>query len=177
MFTAAIQISQGANCNEFTIADASSYATESKGSFSSRQLIIYKSDGSIFRGAGQTSDVINFDFATYTSDSITIQGLDVDYSFYVLMTLVSSNPQVGSVYTAGTKFALTCYTMSAFYDRAKKQSIDPRYELNRDYVTDTHRLLVEKKAAENAASVGDIVSAQLALNRARRVIVNNKIPY
>jgi hypothetical protein len=67
--------------------------------------------------------------------------------------------------------------MSAFYDRAKKQSIDPRYELNRDYVTDTHRLLVEKKAAENAASVGDIVSAQLALNRARRVIVNNKIPY
>jgi len=177
MFTASLQISQSGDCDRFTVTDASSYSSESKGTFSARSLIVYRADGTVYRQPGQTTDAISFGYAQYPTDSINILGLDSDQAFTVVMSCTSNAPQAGSTYAATTRFALTCFTMSAFYDRHKKQAIQPRYEQNNNYVTDTHRLLVEKEGAVRAASNGDIMSAQLALDRAKKIIDNNKIPY
>lgn len=177
MFTASLQIQQNGACDRFVVVDNSDYTSEPKNSFTNRRLIVYKSDGTVYRQPNQTTDEIPFSHGAYPTDQIEIVGLDKDYALTVIMTLTPAAPVSGSTYTVTSRFALSCFTMSAFYDRSKKQSINPRLELNNDYVSDTHRLLVEREAAVKAAAANDVASAQLSLNRAKKIIDNNKIPY
>lgn len=177
-FTASINISQVGSCDSFVVTDTSNYSVEAKNTFSNRYLIIYKSDGTVYRMTGQTTDQIPFTFGTYTTDKITITGIDKDYALRVQMVVVPNTAQSGSTYTANNTFALTCYSMQAFYDRAKKMAVNNRYERNDDYISDVHRILVEVEGAKAAAASGsDIGSAQLALDRIKKIIDNNKIPY
>ena len=54
---------------------------------------------------------------------------------------------------------------------------NPRLESNRDYVTDNYKILMEVEAAGAAIGVEDIVSAQLCLDRVKKITDVNKLPY
>jgi hypothetical protein len=176
--TATLSVSQADDKSEVIISDLSNYSsTDVKGNFTSRNLILYKSDGTVFRGEGQISDTINFSFAGYPSDSITISGVDRDYALTAVMTLAPIVVVSGSIYTATTKFALTGYVREARFTRCKKQAVQPRLEMNPQYLNDTYRLRLEQDLAIEAAAQGDVTSAQLALDRAAKIIANNPVPY
>lgn len=176
--TAAIQISQGANCDRFTVKDVSNYVAsgEAKNTFTARKLIIYKSDGTVYRQPNQTSDKIDFAYGTYPSDEITIVGLTSDLALHVVMTLTPPSVISGSIYIANTKFALVCYTKGYFSVRVKKMRASKRYEENDSYVRDTERISISSKQAVIAASADDIESAQRELNYAKRVFETRPIP-
>lgn len=176
--SAAITTTQGADKTTFTINDVTPYAGgDSKSNFSARTLIIYKNTGAVYRQPGQVVDTIDFSYGTYPGDSITITGLDKDYAFTIIMTITPIVPVSGSIYTVTVKTALTGYTISAERERWKKSADDPRLEKNQDYLSDTFRLLVERDNAVVAAAANDITSAQLALDRAGKIISLNKLPY
>lgn len=175
---AAISISQGANISQFTITDASNYGgSDPKANFSARKLILYKSDGTVYRQPGQLTDEIDFDFGAYPTDQITITGLIRDLALSATMILTPVVSQPGSTYSITTKFALVGFTMTALYERQKELSIEPRYESNTQFVTDSYRLLLEAETAIVAASANDITGSQLCLDRANRIITDNRIPY
>jgi hypothetical protein len=171
---ASFTVSQGADKTKFSIQDTTPYSGEElKESFTSRSLILYKADGTVFRQPGQTTDEIDFNFNDYPTDVIEITGLDQDYAFRILLTIVPVVTQSGSLYTATVKTALNGYTMSAFFERMHRQSLYPRMEKNDSYNADTHRILMNAEHAVKAAAADDISAAQQSLDRARRII---KIP-
>lgn len=169
--TAATQISQGSNCSQFTVTDSSNYGgSDPKANISSRVLVVFKSDGTVFT-------TINFSYALYPSDSVVITGLDKDYSFLVIMTLTPLVPVLGSVYVANNDFALKCYTMTGFYQRMKNASLQPYYERNKNFTTDTFNILMDADVAVAAAASQDISSAQLLLDTAAKIQSSFPMPY
>lgn len=176
--TAAISVSQGSDNTQFTITDTSNYGgSDPKTNISARQIILYKADGTVYRQPDQTADEIDFSFGSYPDDTITIEGLEKDLALSATMVLTPVASQSGSAYSVTSKFAVTGFTRTAFYERQKKQALQPRYEKNTQYITDNHRLLLEADSAENAAAADDIAGAQLALDRAYRITQYNQIPY
>lgn len=174
---ASFSVSQGTDKTKFSIQDTTPYSgEETKEAFTSRSLIIYKADGTVYRQPGQSADTIDFNFNDYPDDTIEITGLDLDYAFRILLTIVPIVTISGSLYTATVKAALTGYTMSAFFERMHRQSLYPRMEKNDSYNADTHRILMNSEHAVKAAAADDISAAQQALDRARRII-KNPIPY
>ena len=169
--TAATQISQGSNCTQFTVTDTSNYGgSDPKGNISSRILTVFKDDGTVFT-------TINFSYALYPTDSVTISGLDKDYAFNVVMTLTPIVVQSGSVYVANNDFSLKCYTMSNFLQRMKLASLQPYYERNKNFTTDTFNILMDADVAVAAAATGDIASGQILLDTAAKIEALNPIPY
>jgi hypothetical protein len=71
----------------------------------------------------------------------------------------------------------TGYSMTAFYNRHTKLTTNPRLESNRDYVTDTYKIDMEVTAATAAIAAEDIVSAQYCLDRIKKIVDTNKLPY
>lgn len=177
--TASVLITQGGDCSRFVVKDNSNYeeATEPREGFSDRKLIIYKSDGSVYRKPGQTADEIPFSYADYPSDEIEIDGLTQDYALHVVMTLTPITPASGSIYTVTSKFALVCYTNNYLYERAKKMMLNPRYEQNNNYVADTERIAIAIATAPKAAASDAIESAQIQLDYARNIYEKNPTPY
>ncbi len=175
MLTASISISQDNLCDRFTINDTTSYTDEPTSGFNSRKITIYKSDGTIFRQPGQTVDEIDWPFAN--GNSLVVVGLTEDFAFNVVMVLDPQSPQGGSTYIDAEKVAFTCYLNTELYERAKRQSEDPRYERNVIFTNDTHRLIIERDNSANAITQDDLESAQLALSRSRKIIENNRKPY
>lgn len=177
--TAAIKVSQGANCDRFTITDDSNYTEsgELRSTFTGRSLIIYKSDGTVYRQPDQLTDEIPFSYEAYPSDEITIVGLTQDTALHVLMTLTPSVVGSGSIYTTNSKFALVCYTKGFLVQRSKKMRANKRYEENMNYVVDTARIQINCNEAPRAAAGNDIESAQRELDCAKRIHENNPIPY
>lgn len=175
---ASISVAQGSDNSTFTITDGSNYGgSDPKGNISSRQLILHKSDGSVYRQPDQLTDEIDFSYASYPGDEIEILGLTKDLALSATMVLTPVASQTGSVYTVTVKFAVVGYTETAIYERCKKQAIQPRYEKDKAYTNDTHRLVVESRNAVVAAASNDIAGAQLSLDRAYRIIQDNKLPY
>lgn len=168
--TATITISQGSDKTKFTITDA----TASEPNLTGRSIIIYKSDGTVYRQPLQVTDTIDF---PYPATSIDILGLDKDLALSAVMTITSSAPVGGSVYSVTSKFALTGYTVTEQRERWKRIAENPRLENNVLYTNDLYRLLVEADNAVTAAAANDITSAQLALDRADKLIKYSKIPY
>lgn len=178
-FIAAIQISQGANCDRFTIKDISNYeeSGELQTGFTQRKLIIFKSDGTVYRMPGQLTDEIDFSYVTYPDDEIVITGLTNDLALHVLMILTAAVVQSGSIYTVSNKFALVCYTKGFLVLRTKKMEANKRYEENMNYVVDTAHIKINCDQAPIAAAGDDIESAQRELDAAKRVHERNPIPY
>jgi hypothetical protein len=171
--TASFTVTQGANANECVITDT----TTGVETFTDRTLTVYKSDGTIFRPSNSTTDVIDFNPTDYPSDQITLEGLDKDYAFSVVMELTPTVVDGSSVYVTTEKTALTGFTNTAIRQRWLKAADNSRLEQNRDYVLDTYRLKIHKDAAVAAAADDDLVNAQKALKMAARIIRLNKIPY
>jgi hypothetical protein len=182
-FTASFTVTQGADCSAFTINDTSVYTTEGTGTFSSRKITIQKSDGSYLTLGNTVYNEYVWTFAS--GNSLVLNGVDdknnpylgQDYSFVITMTLVSTAPQPGSVYTKQNTAVLTCYTLSGFYTFSNLMAINPSLEKDYKFVKDLMRLYIEQESAKKAGIDGDFQSSQNALNRAKYIIDNLTIGY
>lgn len=174
-FITSITITQGADCSQFIINDASTYNVEGTGTFSLRKLTIQKSDGTFLISGGVTYNNYTWPFAA--GNSITMTGLDKDYAYTVTLTLTSSAPQSGSVYTKTEKPVLVCFIMSSFYANAHKMAINPGLEKDYRFVKDVQRLFIEQESAKKAGIDNDISAAQACLDRGKTISDNLKIGY
>ena len=174
-FSTAINITQGADCSQFTFNDASTYAIEGTGTFSLRKLTIQKSDGTYLISGGVTYN--NYTWAFGSGNSITMTGLDKDYAYTSILTLTSTSPQGGSIYTKTEMPVLVCFLMSSFYTNAHKMAINPGLEKEYRFVKDVQRLFIEQESAKKAGIDSDLGAAQACLDRGKIVSDNLKIGY
>jgi hypothetical protein len=174
-FTTSISLTQGADCSQFIINDTSTYNVEATGTFTLRKLTIQKSDGTYLVSGGVTYN--NYTWLFPSGNSITITGLDKDYAYTATLTLTSSAPQSGSVYTKQEKPVLVCFIMSSFYTNAHKMAINPGLEKDYRFVKDLQRLFIEQESAKKAGIDGDAGAAQSCLDRGKTISDNLKIGY
>lgn len=174
-FITAIGITQGADCSQFAINDTSTYNVEGTGTFSLRKLTIQKSDGTYFVSGGITYNNYTWPFAA--GNTINMTGLDKDYAYTATLTLTSTAPQPGSVYTKIEKPVLTCFVMSSFYSNAHKMAINPGLEKDYKFVKDVQRLFIEQESAKKAGIDSDVAAAQACLDRGKTISDNLKIGY
>jgi hypothetical protein len=183
-FTTAINVTQGADCSQFTINDASTYTIEGTGTFSSRKLTIRKSDGTYLKVNNITYNEYVWPFAA--GNSITFSGIDSttktayidkDYAFNVTLTLTSNSPQSGSIYTKSELPVLVCYIMSSFFTNSNKMALNPSLEKEYRFVKDVMRLFIEQESAKKAGIDGDIGASQSCLDRGKFVSDALKIGY
>jgi hypothetical protein len=177
-FTASFTVGRSLSCGTLVITDTSDYGSESKGTFTSRALYIYLSDGSTMIANGTittTPTAINFSFASYPSDSIEIP-LSSDYGFNIVMALTSSNPQGGSTYTAQTVAASLCYIPQ--FAQSMQQGVQAQGALINDtnYQNNLSKIYLEISNAENSATYSVLASIQNAIDRAY-VLINNQNLY
>ena len=177
-FVANYTVAQGLNCSQLIITDTSSYAVETKATFTYRRLYLYKADGTTIKfPSGSTTDYIDFSFAGYPTDQITVTGIDQDYGLRIVMELNSSAPQVGSIYSKSSVAALTCYTNTALYNVAQIAATSPARLNDPTFYESWSQLQTEKDAAVVAATYGDQFSADAALKRAKNLINQSSIKF
>jgi len=174
-FITAMGFTQGADCSQFTVNDTSTYNVEATGTFSLRKLTIQKSDGTYLVSGGVTYNNYTWPFAA--GNSIIMTGLDKDYAYTATLTLTSSSPQPGSVYTKTEKPVLVCFIMSSFYTNAHKMAINPGLEKDYRFVKDVQRLFIEQESAKKAGIDSDTGAAQACLDRGKTISDNLKIGY
>lgn len=167
--TASFTASQSSTCSTFQITDTTNYsAPETKAAMTSRYLYIYKADGSLYK-------TVNFSYATYTTDIITITDIDQDYGFTVNMEITPASPVVGSVYTASRVVALVCYSKVAFFERQNKMVIEPSLLNNTEYLKDSMKIVLDIEAAKNAEADTDVLNAQNAIDRIKFITDNDAV--
>lgn len=177
-FVANYTVAQGLDCSQIVITDTSSYATEAKNTFTYRRLYLYKADGTTIKfPSNSVTTYIDFSFAGYPTDQITITGIDQDYGLRVEMVLNSSAPQPGSVYSKSSVCALTCYTNTALYNVAQIAATSPARLDDPVFYNSWSQLQTEKDAAVTAATYGDQLSADAALKRAKYIINQSAIKF
>jgi hypothetical protein len=177
-FTAQYSVSQSVNGNSLIINDTSSYASEPKSSFTSRRLTLLKVDGTpINFPSGSTTGYIDFSFAAYPSDSITITGFTGDLALIVTMTLVSSAPVTGSTYTISSVVPMIGYTMLSIYNATQIAATNPIRLSDNQFYDTLSQLQTEVDNATVAGTYGDQFSAQAALDRAALVISQENLRF
>lgn len=165
--TAAFTATQSADCTSFQITDTTNYAApEVKGVMTSRYLYIYKSDGSLYR-------TINFAYATYPTDIVTITGLDQDYAFTISLEITPTTPVVGSVYSLSKVVTLVCYSKVALFERVNNMTIEPALVNNNDFLRDSMKIVIDIEAAKNAEADNDILGSQNAIDRIKFITDND----
>lgn len=183
-FITSITISQGADCSQLTIADASTYNVEANSTFTARKLTIRKSDGTYLKVGAITYNEYIWPFAAGFTivlsgvDSATNTAfIDKDYAFSVTLALTSSSPQSGSIYTKTELSVLVCYILSSFYSNSNKMALNPSLEKEYRFVKDVMRLFIEQESAKKAGIDGDIGASQSCLDRGKFVSDALKIGY
>jgi hypothetical protein len=177
-FVAMYTVQQSADSTSLIITDTSSYASEAKNTFTSRRLYLYNVDGTTVRfPSNSVTDYINFAFATYTTDQITITGFTKDSSLRIVLQLISSAPVVGSVYTSESVVSMVGYTNAAIYNAAQIAATNPARINDQVFFDSLRQLQREKVTAQNAGTYGDQFSAQAALDRAYDIILETNIRF
>lgn len=174
-FTASFTASQDISGSPFTVVDSSNYAAENKGTFSARKLWLYLADGSTMLADGSittTPTYIDFSFASYPSDSISIP-ISMDYGFNVVLELTSTNPQSGSTYTATAVVGLKAY--SSAFAQQKQQGVQAQAALMNDtnYKTNLFNLYMEIANIDNSTFYSVLSSVQNAIDRIYFNYINN----
>jgi hypothetical protein len=170
-FVANYTVAQGLDCSQLIITDTSSYVSEAKVTFTYRRLYLYKADGTTIKfPSGSTTEFINFSFAGYPTDQITITGIDQDYGLRVVMELNSSAPQPGSIYSKSSVVGLTCYTNTALYGVAQVAAVNPSRLEDPVFYESWSDLQTERDAAVMSATYGDQLACDAALKRAKNII-------
>ena len=170
-FVANYTVAQGLNCSAVVITDTSDYTSEPKNTFTYRRLYLFKADGTTIKfPSNSVTTYIDFSFASYPTDQITITGIDQDYGLRIEMTLGKSVPVSGSVYTKSSVCALTCYTNTALYNVCQIAATSPARIDDPVFYDSWSELQTEKDAAVMAATYGDQLSSDAALKRAKNII-------
>lgn len=171
-FIANFTASQGSDCSKLIITDTSDYSVETQETFSARQLYLYKADGSLYTG-----DAIDFSFAQYPDNQITITGIDKDYCLRIELVLTSTDPQTNSVYTKSSVTALICYTNTFLYNVSQIAATNPVRTADPIFYESWSSLQTEKDAAIIAGSYADQLSSEAALRRAQGIINESNLRF
>jgi hypothetical protein len=134
----------------------------------SRYLYLYNADGTLYK-------TVNFAYATYPSDVITISSIDKDYAFTVNMEITPASVVVGSVYTASKVVTLVCYSKVAFFERQNKMVIEPSLLNNTEYIKDSMKIVLDIEAAKNAEADTDVLNSQNAIDRIKFITDNDAL--
>ncbi|MBS1729401.1 MAG: hypothetical protein JSS67_01345 [Bacteroidetes bacterium] len=168
MFTASMIVSEALDCSSFTIEDSSSYASEGQGTFVSRSLTITNYLGETIDANGvvtSSPSPIVFDFANYPTNTITIPSLK-DCAYSIKLTLLSSSPQVGSVYSIQTSYSLVCRINNFAYSILQNIAANPKILNDKNLYDSLNQLYVELDNVAQGVKYSDLTSAQSAIDRA-----------
>jgi hypothetical protein len=175
-FTAAESISQILGiCSSFSVEDTSDYTDEPKNSFTSRRIFVYDTKGNTLVPAGTTTPYIDFSFADYPDDIIELEILDWDCALFVIMELISSDPQPTSEYTVTevTNISL-CYTNQFEYGLIQDLTANPSLKNDQIWMNNLSLIQTEIDNSNEAIKYQDIQAAQAAIDRAKYIIDNQQ---
>jgi hypothetical protein len=177
-FTASFSVQQSKDGSLFTIVDTSNYTAESKATFSARKLWLYLADGSTMLADGSitsTPTYIDFSFTDYPDDTIEIP-LTMDYGFNIVLELVSTNPQTGSVYTAQSIIGTINFIMSFLQGLIQQTQGQYSFKNDTNYQANWLYVYAQVKMILNAQEFQVLSSIQAAIDRAY-VYINNQSKY
>lgn len=175
MFTGLFTVSQSTNIENIIITDTSSYVDEPQGTFSGRQIRLYKVDTTTLVPEGTTTTYIDFPFSA--GSSITISGVLLrDYSLSANVVWLSNNPQPGSVYTATEVVTFLNYINDFIYGKVQQLAARPSLLNDTNWQSSMQIMYNEKENAEQATLYEDQFAAQSAIDRAYQLI-NNENTY
>ncbi len=169
-FVPSFSVSQGVDVTSFTIQDTS---TGTDTNIVSRDVYLYKSDGTTLTPQGSTTPYISFPL-TQNNTLILTGILQIDYCLNIVINWVDINNNV--LYTANGLYLFTGNSENFYYGLTVKQSITPNIITNTYFYNNKLKLRVEIDSATQALSKSDQVAAQQCLNRAL-ILINNKYQY
>lgn len=173
-FTGTFTVTQTSDITSLVITDTSSYASEGQGTFSGRRIYLYKIDTTTLVPSGTATAYIDFPFSA--GASITITGvLLTDYSLSANVQWLSTNPQVGSTYTATEVVTFLNYINDFIYGKVEQMAANPTI-INDTTFQDSMKIMYnEKENAEQGTLYDDQWAAQSAINRAFYLINNENM--
>lgn len=173
-FTGSFTVTQTSDITSLVITDISSYSSEGQGTFSGRQIRLYKIDTTTLVPSGTTTSYIDFPFSA--GSSITITGvLLTDYSLSANVVWLSNNPQPGSVYTATEVVTFLNYINDFIYGKVQQLAASPSLLNDTQWQNSMKIMYNEKENAEQASLYDDQFAAQSAINRAFQLINNDNL--
>lgn len=173
-FTGSFTLTQTSDITSLVINDTSSYSDEPTGTFSTRQIRLYKVDTTTLVPTGTTTTYIDFPFSA--GSSITITGvLLTDYSLSANVVWLSNSPQPGSVYTATEVVTFLNYINDFIYGKVQQLAASPSLLNNTQWQDSMQIMYNEKENAEQATLYDDQFAAQSAINRAFYLINNENM--
>lgn len=173
-FTGSFAISQTSDITSLVVTDTSSYASEGQGTFSGRQIRLYKVDTNTLVPSGITTTYIDFPFSA--GSSITITGvLLTDYSLSANVVWLSNSPQPGSTYIATEVVTFLNYINDFIYGKVQQLAASPSLLNDTNWQDSMQIMYNEKENAEQATLYDDQFAAQSAINRAFNLINNENM--
>lgn len=154
-FAASFSIEQDKG-GAIVIKDTSDFTLEPKTSFSSRQLVVYKHDGSVI--------TIPFTFSAYPLDNISIF-LERDYCLKIEMRLISNLPQYTSSYTAYRIKSFNRYFQDFAVNIAQSASLSSRFLRGDNFYAAMCDMFINDEGAKYAEVAQNQLEAQACLNR------------
>lgn len=168
-FTGTFTVTQSSNIQDVIITDTSSYSSEAQGTFSTRQIRLYKIDTTTLVPSGTVTTYIDFPFSA--GASITITGVLLrDYSLSANVVWLSNAPQPGSIYTATEVVTFLNYINDFIYGKVQQLAASPSLLNDTGWQDSMQIMYNEKENAEQATLYDDQFAAQSAIDRAYYLI-------
>ncbi len=170
-FTGSFEVTQTSDITSLVITDTSSYSSEGQGTFSGRQIRLYKVDTTTLVPDGTTTAYIDWPYTL--GSSITITGVLLkDYSLSANVVWLSNSPQPGSVYTAPEVVTFLNYINDFIYGKVQQLAASPSLLNDTNWQNSMKIMYNEKENAEQATFYNDQFAAQSAIDRAYYLINN-----
>lgn len=150
-FTAAVSATQSYTGSNASVSDISSYVSEPQNTFTSRTLSITDINGNEY-GPG------NFPFTSGNTWNFTLPKWDL--SLRIALTLVSSNPQSGSVYSVVSVATLTNFSTNFAVSIGQNIASNPAVQNQVNYMESLKRLWTNIRQAINMGSYSQQALAQ-----------------
>src|SRR5688572_18499428 len=163
-FNGTFEVTQTSDITSLVITDTSSYSGEGQGTFSGRQIRLYKVDTTTLVPEGTTTSYIDFPFSAGSSIAITGVLLN-DYSLSANVVWISNAPQPGSVYTATEVVTFLNYINDFIYGKVQQLAASPSLLSDTNWQNSMKTMYNEKENAEQATLYDDQFAAQMAIDR------------
>lgn len=163
-------VAQNATGTAWVITDTTNYvaAAEVYTLFTARVVTMTKNDGS-------TVTVPAFPYVGGNGDTLTVTGIDRDYSLSVTMALTRPNPVSGSIYTKTGIYTSTTFIQAFLYSLLQTIAAKPDVVNDPIFQSSLRQLQNESSNAATANSYNDQNAAQAALNRGYNIMNNSTI--
>lgn len=155
----------------FVLTDTS---TGSDTNLTDRNVYLYMADGDLLLPANSTTNYI--DWPISGGSTLAINGLlTQDYSLNILVNWISSNPEMGGVYTSTVLYTFTGNTTLFINGLIQDVAANSNLENSYNFMGNLAKMYVYLQNALNATTYMQQFSAQAALNQALNLIQNSSL--